>query len=85
MISPRGLWRIPAYQRSSLLALRTLNSFYETLRTFVRSDPYTFTVALEASRRGNDQDGRHYPIAVSAKDNLGNPGFKTATVTVPHG
>jgi hypothetical protein len=46
---------------------------------------YAFTVALEASRRGNDQDGRHYTIAVSAKDNLGNPGFKSATVTVPHG
>jgi probable HAF family extracellular repeat protein len=46
---------------------------------------YAFTVALEASRRGNDQDGRHYTIAVSAKDNIGNPGFKSATVTVPHG
>jgi hypothetical protein len=45
---------------------------------------FAFTVALEASRRGNDSDGRHYTIAVSAKDNLGNPGFKSATVTVPH-
>jgi hypothetical protein len=49
------------------------------------SGQYGFTVALEASRRGNDQDGRHYTIAVSAKDNLGNPGFKSAVVTVPHG
>jgi hypothetical protein len=46
---------------------------------------YTFTVALEASRRGNDSDGRHYTIAVSAKDNLGNPGLKSTLVTVPHG
>jgi len=46
---------------------------------------YGFTVALEASRRGNDPDGRHYTIAVSAKDNLGNPGVKTTLVTVPHG
>ena len=45
---------------------------------------YAFTMALEASRRGNDQDGRQYTIAVSAKDNLGNPGFKPIIVTVPH-
>jgi hypothetical protein len=45
---------------------------------------YAFTVALEASRRGNDRDGRHYTIAVSAQDNLGNSGFKSAVVTVPH-
>jgi hypothetical protein len=44
---------------------------------------YTFTVALQASRRGNDSDGRHYMIAVSAKDNAGNSGVKSATVTVP--
>jgi hypothetical protein len=44
---------------------------------------YAFAVALEASRRGNDSDGRHYTIGVSAKDNIGNPGFKSATVTVP--
>jgi hypothetical protein len=46
---------------------------------------FSFTVALDASRRGNDADGRHYTIAVSAKDNLGNPGFKSTLVTVPHG
>jgi probable HAF family extracellular repeat protein len=44
-----------------------------------------FTIALEASRRGNDPDGRRYTIAVSATDNLGNSGLKWATVTVPHG
>jgi probable HAF family extracellular repeat protein len=46
---------------------------------------YTFTVVLEASRRGNDQDGRQYMIAVSATDNLGNPGAASTVVTVPHG
>jgi hypothetical protein len=46
---------------------------------------YTFTVALQDSRRGNDQDGRHYTIAVSAQDTLGNPGVTSATVTVAHG
>jgi hypothetical protein len=45
---------------------------------------YEFTVALEASRRGNDRDGRHYTIAVSAQDNLGHPGFASTTVTVPY-
>jgi probable HAF family extracellular repeat protein len=53
--------------------------------TLGASGSYSFTVALEASRRGNDQDGRLYTITVSAKDNAGNPGFKSTTVTVPHG
>jgi hypothetical protein len=44
---------------------------------------YTFTVQLQASRRGQDQDGRHYTIAVSAKDLAGNPGVGTAVVVVP--
>jgi probable HAF family extracellular repeat protein len=46
---------------------------------------YSFTVALQASRRGTDRDGRHYMIAVSARDNAGNRGGASATVTVPHG
>ena len=45
---------------------------------------YSFTVALQASRRGNDQDGRQYLIVVSAKDNAGSLGGASATVTVPH-
>ena len=45
---------------------------------------YTVTVSLEASRRGNDRDGRHYTIIVSAKDNLGNPVAASTIVTVPH-
>jgi probable HAF family extracellular repeat protein len=44
---------------------------------------YVFTVVLQASRRGHDRDGRHYTIAVSARDNLGHPGFASTTVTVP--
>jgi probable HAF family extracellular repeat protein len=44
---------------------------------------YAFTVALQASRRGNDQDGRHYTIEVSATDAAGNRGRVSVTVTVP--
>ena len=45
---------------------------------------YAFTVSLEASRKGSDQDGRHYTITVSASDNAGNLGTASAVVTVPH-
>jgi hypothetical protein len=44
---------------------------------------YAFTVELQASRRGNDQNGRHYTIKVSATDNAGNVGTESAIVTVP--
>jgi hypothetical protein len=52
--------------------------------TLKSNGSYSFTVALEASRQGNDQDGRHYTIAVSARDNAGNLGGASATATVPH-
>jgi len=45
---------------------------------------YAFIVALEASRRGNDRDGRHYTIAVSVNDRAGNLGVASTMVTVPH-
>ena len=45
---------------------------------------YSFTVMLPASRNGNDQDGRHYKITVSAKDLAGNVGSAATIVTVPH-
>jgi glycosidase len=45
---------------------------------------YSFTVLLQASRNGNDQDGRQYFITVSAKDLAGNLGSAATTVTVPH-
>jgi hypothetical protein len=45
---------------------------------------YSFTIDLHASRNGNDRDGRHYTITVSAHDTEGNEGVGTAIVTVPH-
>ena len=45
---------------------------------------YTFTIQLQASRRGNDQDGREYVISISAQDNAGNEGSNSTIVTVPH-
>jgi hypothetical protein len=44
---------------------------------------YAFTVALQASRNGNDRDGRRYTIEVSATDQAGNQASLSATVTVP--
>jgi hypothetical protein len=45
---------------------------------------YSFTIDLEASRKGNDRDGRHYTIIVSAQDNAGNEGSAATSVIVPH-
>jgi glycosidase len=45
---------------------------------------YSFTVSLQASRNGNDLDGRQYRITVSAKDLAGNLGSAATTITVPH-
>ena len=45
---------------------------------------YSFTVLLQASRLGTDQDGRHYTITVRASDNAGNGGSQASVVTVPH-
>lgn len=45
---------------------------------------YSFTVSLQASRNGNDTDGRQYMISVSAKDFAGNRGSAATTVTVPY-
>jgi hypothetical protein len=45
---------------------------------------YSFTVILQASRRGSDVDGRQYTITVSAKDNAGNGASSARVVTVPH-
>jgi probable HAF family extracellular repeat protein len=44
---------------------------------------YTFTVKLQASKNGDDKDGRHYTIEVSATDNAGNTDTESAIVTVP--
>jgi|SRR5260370_397192 len=45
---------------------------------------YSFTVSLQASRRGSDRDGRQYTITVRAKDKAGNPTSQASVVTVPH-
>ena len=45
---------------------------------------YSFTVLLQASRNGNDKNGRQYTITVSARDLAGNLGSAAAIVTVPH-
>jgi hypothetical protein len=48
------------------------------------SGRYSFTIQLQASRNGNDRDGRQYTITVHAVDDEGNAGSATAIVTVPH-
>jgi hypothetical protein len=45
---------------------------------------YSFTIQLQASRNGNDKDGRQYTITVKAQDNAGNSGSASTGVTVPH-
>ena len=45
---------------------------------------YSFTIQLQASRKGNDRDGRQYTITISAQNNEGNQGSKSTVVTVPH-
>jgi streptogramin lyase len=45
---------------------------------------YSFTIQLEASRKGDDKDGRQYIITVSAQDNAGNKGSAATGVLVPH-
>lgn len=45
---------------------------------------YSFTISLQASRAGNDKNGRLYTIEVSAQDNAGNVGSSGTTVIVPH-
>ena len=45
---------------------------------------YSFTIHLQASRDGNDRDGRQYIITVSALDNAGNAGSAATGVLVPH-
>ncbi len=42
------------------------------------------TIKLEASRDGNDKDGRIYAISVTAKDKAGNESTASTIVTVPH-
>lgn len=41
-------------------------------------------IKLEASRRGDDSDGRKYIIKILATDLAGNTSLATAEVIVPH-
>jgi hypothetical protein len=45
---------------------------------------YTFTIQLQASRNGSDEEGRQYTITVRAQDKAGNKGSASTVVTVPH-
>jgi len=45
---------------------------------------YSFIILLQASRLGDDQDGRRYTITVRASTNAGNSGSSTTAVVVPH-
>jgi len=45
---------------------------------------YSFTVLLQASRLGNDLDGRLYTVTVSASNNAGKTGSQASAVIVPH-
>lgn len=45
---------------------------------------YTFGVALEASRLGQDLDGRQYRVRVSATDKAGNSASAETQILVPH-
>lgn len=52
--------------------------------TIAADGTYTFTVRLEASRLGQDRNGRTYTFTLHAKDLAGNAGSTTVVVTVPH-
>ena len=45
---------------------------------------YSVTLQLEASRRGEDANGRRYQIIVTATDRAGNQSSASTVVTVPH-
>ena len=45
---------------------------------------YSFVVKLQASRTGQDRNGRLYTIVVTAVDEAGNTGSARAFVVVPH-
>ena len=48
------------------------------------SGSYALRVLLEASRHGQDRDGRRYEIWVTVADRAGNQSSVSAIVTVPH-
>jgi hypothetical protein len=52
--------------------------------TVAADGSYIFTIYLQASRHGNDKNGRRYSITVSAQDHAGNTWAATTDVIVPH-
>ncbi|HXG84608.1 MAG TPA: carboxypeptidase-like regulatory domain-containing protein, partial [Pyrinomonadaceae bacterium] len=48
------------------------------------SASWTDSIALEASRRGNDTDGRLYRVVATITDVAGNTSTATADIIVPH-
>ena len=52
--------------------------------TLGENGSYSFRILLQASRKGNDKDGRQYIVTISALDNAGNQGSDATGVTVPH-
>jgi hypothetical protein len=52
--------------------------------TLLADGSYTFTVRLEAWRKGTDADGRRFTITVTAKDAYGNTSSAVTYVWVPH-
>ena len=45
---------------------------------------YSFSIALEARRLGQDVDGRRYEIVINATDNAGNDASMSVVIVVPH-
>ena len=52
--------------------------------TLIAGNKFTFSVSLQASRRGDDMDGRIYSVVVTARDLAGNTSWASTKVTVPH-
>ncbi len=52
--------------------------------TLAANGTYFFTISLQASRLGTDQNGRAYTITITAQDNAGNQTSAVTTVVVPH-
>lgn len=52
--------------------------------TLSANGSYSFPIELQASRKGDDIDGRQYHITVSVEDNVGNKGSSSTLVIVPH-
>lgn len=52
--------------------------------TVGKSGGYSFVVPLEASRLGNDLDGRLYSVTVSASNNGNKSGSQSSIIIVPH-